>query len=180
MAAEWAPAQRWLHWATAGLVAAGFGLAWVMTSVPFRQMALKFWLYQAHKSIGLLVLLAVVARLVLRTRLGRPATELPPNASAWAATGHAVLYILLLTVPLLGVLTADTAPLRIPTLFLGLLPLPVLAGRDPALFAVLVALHRALAIALVVLAFGHAGMALRHHAAGRGVMAAMRGRHRAL
>ncbi len=180
MAVEWHPAQRWLHWATAGLVAAGFALAWVMTSVPFRQMALKFWLYQAHKSIGLLALLAVVARLMLRARLGRRATDLPPREDALAAAGHAVLYILLLAVPLLGYLTADTAPLRIPTLFLGLLPLPVVLGRDAALFGVLVTLHRVLAIGLVVLAIGHAGLALRHHAAGRGVLAAMLGRRSAL
>ncbi len=166
MAAEWRPAQRWLHWVTAVLVTAGFALAWVMTAIPFRQLALKFWLYQAHKSIGVLVLLAVVARLVLLARHGRPPSALTARAARWAAVGHWALYAQLLIVPVLGYLTADTAALPIPTLFLGLLKLPPLLERDPARFAVLVVLHRAAAVALVGLALGHAGMALRHRTAG--------------
>src|SRR5512140_1451834 len=62
--ASWSPAQRWLHWLTAGLVLVGFGLGWWMVAVPFRALLLKFALYQAHKTIGLVVLALVLVRLV--------------------------------------------------------------------------------------------------------------------
>jgi hypothetical protein len=75
--------------------------------------------------------------------------------------------------PILGYLTAATAPARIPTLFLGVIPVPHIVGTDPAWFAVLRQLHLALALLLVVLAFGHTLMALHHHQRGGRVLARM-------
>ena len=164
MPAEWSFAQRLLHWTTAVLVAGGFVLAFVMVALPLRELLLKFTLYQAHKSIGLLVLLLVLARLLLRLVRGRPAPDPMPRWQARAAAvGHGVLYVLLLAVPMLGYCVASTASLRVPTRFLGLTALPDPIGPDPALFAVLRPLHRGLAITLVALAAGHAAMAVYHH-----------------
>jgi cytochrome b561 len=174
MPAEWSRTQRWLHWATAALVLGGFALAFVMVGLPLRQLLLKFTLYQVHKSIGLVVLLLVLARLSLRATCGRPAPEPVPRWQARAAAlGHAALYLLLLTVPVLGYCVASTATLRVPTRFLGLIPLPDPIGPDPALFAVLRPLHRGLAIALVALAAGHAAMAVCHHLRGGTVLRRM-------
>jgi cytochrome b561 len=174
MPAEWSAAQRLLHWATAVLVIGGFVVAFVMVALPLRELLLKFTLYQVHKSIGLVVLLSVLARLLLRAAHGRPAPETVPRWQAQAAAvGHGVLYLLLLAVPALGYCVASTAPLRIPTRFLGLIALPDAFGPDPALFAVLRPLHRALAIALVVLAAGHAAMAVYHHLRRRAVLRRM-------
>ena len=154
---------------------AGFVLAWIMVGLPFRQLLLKFLLYQAHKTIGLLVLLATILRLLLRARQGRPAWDagLSPRDIRLARIGQALLYALLLVVPMLGWLTAETAALRLPTFFLGFITLPQLLPADPDLFALLRPLHRALAILLVILAIGHAGMAIRHHRAGRDVLRRM-------
>jgi cytochrome b561 len=164
MPAEWSLAQRTLHWATAVLVVGGFVLAFVMVALPLRELLLKFRLYQVHKSIGLLVLLTVLARLLLRLAQGRPAQDPMPRWQARAASvGHGALYALLLAVPALGYLVASSAALRVPTRFLGLIALPDPIGPDPALFAVLRPLHRGLAIALVVLATGHALVAVYHH-----------------
>jgi cytochrome b561 len=58
------------------------------------------------------------------------------------------------------------APARIPTLFLGVIPVPHLVGTDPAWFAILRQVHLALALLLVLLALGHALMAVRHHRTG--------------
>ena len=158
MPADWNSAQRLLHWATAVLVVCGFAIAFIMVALPLRELLLKFTLYQVHKSIGLLVLLAVLARLLLRLMRGRPA---PEGSSRWQAraalVGHAALYLLLLAVPALGYCVASTASLRVPTRFLGLIALPDPFGPNPALFAVLRPLHRGLAIALVALAAGHRG-----------------------
>jgi cytochrome b561 len=164
MPADWSLSQRLLHWTTAVLVIGGFVLAFVMVALPLRDLLLKFTLYQAHKSVGLLVLLMVLARLLLRLSRGRPAPEAMARWQQRAAgLGHGALYLLLLAVPVLGYCVASTASLRIPTRFLGLVALPDPFGPDPALFAVLRPLHRGLAIALVALAAGHAAMAVYHH-----------------
>jgi len=180
MPADWSPAQRILHWATAVLVVGGFAIAFVMVALPLSALLLKFTLYQAHKSIGLLVLLLVLARLALRLGHGRPLPETMPRWQLHAASlGHGALYALLLVVPVLGYCVASTASLRVPTRFLGLITLPDPIGRDPALFAILRPLHKTFAIALIVLAAGHAAMAVLHHLRGRAVLRRMwfGGRH---
>jgi cytochrome b561 len=174
MPADWSLAQRLLHWATAVLVVAGFGLAFVMVGLPPRALLLKFTLYQVHKSIGLLVLLVVLARLLLRLMRGRPAPEAMPDWQAHAASlGQGLLYGMTLVVPVLGYLVACTASLRVPTRFLGLIALPDPIGPDPALFSLLRPLHLGLAIALVALAAGHAMMAVHHHLRGGAVLRRM-------
>lgn len=171
----WSPAQRALHWLSAGLVLLGFGLGWWMVAVPFSDLLLKFALYQAHKTIGIVVLALALARLALRWRHIRPAW--PEAMAPWsrhaARLGHAALYALLLAVPLLGFLTAAAAPVNVPTLLFGFIPIPHPIAPDPARFAVLRPVHRALAILLVALAVGHAGMAIRHHRQGRDTLRRM-------
>ena len=72
---------------------------------------------------------------------------------------------------LLGYLAAATAPARIPTLFLGVIPVPHIVGTDPAWFAVLRQVH--LALALLLLTGGHALMALHHQREGRRTLSRM-------
>jgi cytochrome b561 len=171
MPADWSLTQRLLHWTTAILVIGGFVVAFVMVALPLRELVLKFTLYQVHKSIGLLVLVTVLARLALRLMRGRPAHEGLSRSQARAASvGHGALYGLLIVVPVLGYCVASTASLRIPTRFLGLIALPDPFGANPALFAVLRPLHLGLAIALVALAAGHAAMAVYHHLRGNRVL----------
>ena len=174
-AGTWSRGQRALHWWTAAFVAVTFVIAWVMVAVPLSELLVKFLLYQLHKTLGILVFLAVLARLVLRARRGRPDqdTGMPAWQARAAAGGHAALYGLLLVTPMLGYLTASLAPLRIPTLFLGVIPLPALTGPDAAWFAVVVVLHRICACALVLLAAGHAAAAIQHHRRGLGVLRRM-------
>ncbi len=165
----WTRAQRRLHWWSAALILAGFALAWIMVAVPLTALLAKFLLYQAHKTIGLAVFALILWRLALRARRGRPGWEddLPPWQARAAAAGHAALYALALAVPVLGYLTAATAPAQVPTLFLLVIPVPHLLPPDPAAYAVLRPVHRAAAILLVVLALGHAAMAVAHHLRGR-------------
>jgi len=173
--AGWSRLQRRLHWWTAGLILAGFALAWVMVAVPLAALLEKFLLYQAHKTIGLTVLALVLWRLALRARRGRPAWEagLSRRQARAAAVGQAALYALAVVVPVLGYFVAATAPAQVPTLFLLVIPVPHLVGPDPAAFAALRAAHRAAAILLVALACGHAAMALWHHRAGRATLRRM-------
>ena len=173
--AGWSRGQRRLHWWSAGLILAGFAIAWPMVALPLDQLLAKFLLYQAHKTIGLTVLALLLWRLILRLRRGRPAwdAELSPAQARLARVGHAALYALMLVVPALGYFTAATAPAQVPTLFLLVLPVPHAVGADPTAFAVLRVVHRAAAILLLALAAGHAGMAVRHHRRGRPTLVRM-------
>lgn len=172
---SWTRAQRALHWWTVGLVLAGFVIAWVMVAVPLTQLLLKFVLFQLHKTLGVLTLLAALARLGLRTRRGRPAPDetLPAWQHRAAACVQGALYMLLIATPVLGYLTASLAPLRIPTLFLGVIPLPAVTGPSETWFLIVLNVHRAFAFALVLLAAGHAAAAIRHHRLGRPVLVRM-------
>ncbi len=98
---------------------------------------------------------------------------MPPGERRAAALGQAALYTMLLVVPVLGYLTACAAPGGIPTLFLAVIPIPSVVGPDPAWYAVLRPVHRWTAVALVVLAAGHALAAWRHHRRGRAVLLRM-------
>lgn len=175
MPASWSRAQRRLHWWHALLILAAFPIAWVMAAVPLEQLLLKFVLFQVHKTLGLLAFLVALARVALRLTRGRPGWD--PGLPDWqrrAAEGlHVALYVLFLSVPVLGYFVACTAPLQIPTLFFGVIPIPALLGMNKELFALFFAAHRTAAIALVVLAAGHAMAAVHNQVHGRPVLARM-------
>lgn len=166
--ANWSRAQRRLHWWIAALVFAGFALGWVMVAVPLRQLLLKFALYQLHKTIGLTVFGLTAIRFFTRLRRGRPGWDavLPRWQRHAAETMHVLLYGLLFVVPMLGYLTAAASVTEVPTLFLGVIPIPHIVASDAALSAIVTPVHRVLAVALVLLACGHALAAVRHHVLG--------------
>src|SRR5450631_820924 len=97
--------RRHLHWWTAALVVVGFAIAWIMTALPLTALLVKFLLYQFHKSLGLIVAGLAAIRLLLSYRAG----DRPQGVQA-------ALYVALLTVPLLGYLTAAASPNPVPTL----------------------------------------------------------------
>jgi cytochrome b561 len=150
-------------------------LGLVMVQLPLARLLEKFLAYQLHKSLGLLVPLLLAARLLLRMRRGRPIADaaIPEWQQRAAAAVHGLLYGLLLAVPVLGLLTAASAPGGMPTLLFLIVPIPHPIGPDAASFAVLRTLHVAIALLLLTLAAGHALMAVAHHRQGRGVLRAM-------
>ena len=161
----WSPAQRRLHWGVALLVAAAFAIGLVMVALPLTQLLAKIIAYQLHKTIGLLVPPLVLWRLALRARRGRPAEDaaLPAWQRRAAWLGHAALYALLIVVPVLGYLSASTAPGRIETVMFLLIPIPHLMEPDETTYETLRAAHQVLAWSLVTLAAGHAAVAVAHH-----------------
>ncbi|CAH0306099.1 hypothetical protein ROS9278_04734 [Roseomonas sp. CECT 9278] len=150
-----------------------FVIGLVMVALPLTQLLAKILAYQAHKTIGLLVPPLVVWRLWLRARRGRPAE--PPGLPAWqhhaARIGHAALYALLITVPILGYLSASAAPGQIETVMFLLIPIPHMLEPDETTYETLRAIHQVLAWTLVILAAGHAAVAVAHHRRGHRVLA---------
>jgi cytochrome b561 len=173
--AGWSRTRRRIHWITALLVAVGFVFGLVMKHAAPDDLLTLFLMFQLHKSIGIAVIALTVWRLMLRALRGRPPWEadLPEWQRRAAASVHIALYALLVVVPVLGYLSAASAPRRVPTLFLLVIPIPHIVEADPGLFAVVSRLHLALAILLVLLACGHAAAAVHNHRLGRATLLAM-------
>ena len=93
--------------------------------------ALTNTLYSSHKTLGLVILALVIARLFYRFSHGAPADE--PTIEWWQkAASHAThwsLYLLLLLVPIVGWLGISLYGAR--DVF-GLFSIPPLAGQDQA------------------------------------------------
>jgi cytochrome b561 len=150
-----------LHWLIFLLVACGFSLAVYMVDLPLSPQKLKYFSW--HKWTGVTVFLLAVARVAWR--LAHPAPALPAAMPAWqqrAATAiHALLYVLILVIPLTGWLYSSAA--GVPTVYLGLVQLPDLLARDKVLADQLRLVHVTLNYTMLTLVIIHAAAALKHH-----------------
>tara|TARA_E500000318_G_scaffold31959_1_gene31880 strand:- start:3049 stop:3627 length:579 start_codon:yes stop_codon:yes gene_type:complete len=121
--------------------------------------------YQLHKSLGFVLLLVAVFRLVLS--LLRQGPALPPKMPMWerraAKTSHRALYMLMFLLPFSGWLMVSASPLGIPTLIFDVVELPPLVTPDADLEALSRALHIAIAATLAMLVVVHIAAALKHH-----------------
>jgi cytochrome b561 len=100
-------------------------------------------------------------------RAGLTALEVKASAAV-----HGVIYLLLIAVPMFGWLHSSAA--GFPVVWLGVLPLPDLVGKDKALAEVFKELHEGSVNLLIALVVMHAAAALYHHHMRRdGVLARM-------
>jgi cytochrome b561 len=151
-----------LHWLMAILIVAGFALGVTMVDIPgLTPTKLKY--YSWHKWLGVTVLALACARLLWR--LFHPAPPHPATMPGWqkkaASASHTLLYLLMLAVPLSGYFY--TLALGVPVVYLGLIELPVLIGRDPSLKPALQLLHYTLNMILLGVVGLHFIAALKHH-----------------
>lgn len=150
-----------LHWLTAAAIAASVPVALLESYVEGH--LLKHSLLALHRSLGVLVLGAVLLRLLVRHRHRerRPDHGLPAHLSLPSALSHVAMYLLLLATPLLGWLQSGAAgqDLRL----FGLLPLPALLGMDLDLADTLADYHHWAAWSLIALVGAHTVAALWHH-----------------
>jgi len=150
-----------LHWLMALMLIANFALGLYMVDIPGLTPA-KLRYFSWHKWAGVTILLVATVRLLWRLR--HPAPALPDTMPAWeqlAARGsHVLLYVLLFAVPLSGYFYTLSA--GIPVMYFGVIELPVLIGKDPALKPVLEALHYWLNMLLAAAVALHVLAALKH------------------
>jgi cytochrome b561 len=170
-------AARRFHWWTVALVVIQVPLGLYMA---YRGNTLNIFdgvtnaLYDSHKSLGLLILALVVARLIYRLVHGAPGDE--PTITWWQkAASHAThwsLYLLLILVPLVGWLGISVYGAR--EVF-GLVTIPPLAAKDALSPQVVLKLHGYLAYLIIALAAMHVGAAvvLHYFIRGDGVLARM-------
>ena len=169
-------ALRLLHGATAALVVGQVLLAAVNAAVYEQNPAFAERVVQAHLSLGAVVFCVTGIRLVWRLSVPLPALPgaMSKLARAAARAVHALLYALLLVLPVSGYV--KLAALGYQVLLFGILPLPVLPF-DPVLAASAKALHAGSALLLGLLIAGHIGAAVFHRwLFGQPVLARMFGR----
>lgn len=162
----WGRAARLLHWLTAALVIGQWLLGQWMTGLGPEALTQKFVLYQRHKSLGAAILLVTLLRLAWRL-VDRDRPEPPAAMPTWqrraAGLTHALLYLLLLVMPVTGFLAGAASPLGVPTLLFGVLPVPHPIGPDAALEKAFVLAHRIQGWAIAGLLALHVAAALKHH-----------------
>ena len=159
---RWGPVSQALHWSIALLVLAMAAIGLSLDELP--RSPKWFWVYDLHKSIGLLLLALVVVRLAWRLYAGAPppVSGLPRIQRFAAGATHAVLYLLILAMPLSGWLYDSASGLR-PLQWFGLFAVPRLVGADEDLADDLHDLHEDLFAILVVVALLHVAAAVWHH-----------------
>ena len=149
----------WLHWTIALLVILNLAVGLLHDSVP----ALRAWM-GAHKALGMTVLVLSVARLAWRIEHRPP--PLPALMPAWekglAHTAHAVLYVMMIGMPLTGWLMVSGSTKRGPFSWFGLFDIPFLPVSK-ALGGFGHEAHEILGWMMLALVVAHAAAALRHH-----------------
>jgi cytochrome b561 len=155
---------RHFHWWTVALLAiqVPVGLYMVYRGSVTNFDALTNTLYSSHKTLGLVILALVIARLFYRFSHGAPADE--PTIEWWQkAASHAThwsLYLLLILVPIVGWLGISLYGAR--DVF-GLFSIPPLAGQDQAAAEGVLLLHKYLAFLTVAVIGAHVGAAVVLH-----------------
>jgi len=167
--ARYTPAQITLHWLSALLVLA-------IIALPYGKDLFAGLLggvggvFTLHKSLGLTVLALTITRLLVRARHGAPQL-LPADERLKllaAKAGHALLYALLILMPLTGLLFGKR-----PVNLFWLVEIPPLPLSDAAREAAK-AFHVTAQYLLFALILGHAAAAIWHHHVRRdGVLRAM-------
>ncbi|MET3651009.1 cytochrome b [Dyella japonica] len=153
------PVQRVLHWVMAACIIAMFfiGVGMVATIAPG-----YLGLIATHQSLGIIILLLVIVRLMVRWRYGAPAlpVDLPVPMKLAASLSHYLLYGLMIAMPLLGWAMLSAA--GYPAVIFGNLHLPSIAPRSLALHTALWNAHHYLAFAFFALVLLHLAAALFH------------------
>jgi cytochrome b561 len=123
----YATSSKWLHWlvAVSVIIQAPLGIVLVYAELgPWQDR-----LYNFHKSLGVLILILMILRVLNRLIIGAPAAE--PTIAGWQRTVsssvHGALYLLLILQALIGYWANSAFGAATP--FFGLFEIPLLSVR---------------------------------------------------
>jgi cytochrome b561 len=157
----WGSLAKSFHWIVAALIFTQFALGWIAHEWP--RSPTKLDLFVWHKSIGILVLLLAVLRLCWRAIDARPplpqAMGRAERIAAWIS--HALLYVLMLALPLSGWIINSAA--NFPLKLFWLVPLPPITAPGKQLQELAEDVHLVLFWLLAGVVLVHVAAALRHH-----------------
>lgn len=161
MHARYRPLSIAIHWVMAVLILAQLTLGWWMIGLPKSPPGLRAGWFNVHKSVGIMLALLLVLRIVQRLRHEPPPLpwSLPSWQRALASVTHGALYVVLAALPITGFIGSLVS--GYPIKFLGYrLPLPVL--DIPALKQFTSAAHYTLVWAMMGVLGLHIAGALQH------------------
>jgi cytochrome b561 len=160
-ARAWGTLARGFHWTVAALIFAQFALGKIADEWP--RSPTKVDLFVWHKSTGILILTIVVLRLAWRaaTRTPDPPADSSRLERRAAAASHALLYVVMIAMPLSGWVINSAA--NFPLKLFWLVPLPAITPPGKDLQELAEAVHGALAWTLAALVAVHVAAALWHH-----------------
>jgi cytochrome b561 len=169
---------RTFHWITVMLLVAQYAIAWTMPDVhrDTKPVGLIAW----HLSLGMLIVLVVLTRLLWRATHAAPphAPGVPAALARIAGITHGALYALLIVVPLMGWANASSRGWSVH--LAGVLPMPPLSPTGSAIGHAMGDWHADLAWVLIALIAMHVGAALFHQfVLGDGTLGRMLPRRRA-
>ena len=157
---RYTPIAVFLHWLVAAIVAGQFALGWLMQEIAKQPPGPRAAAFNLHKSIGLVVLALMLARIAWRLGHAPPALPAMPRWQALAArANHALLYALLAAMPIAGYL--GSAYSGYPVRFFGI-ALPSWAARDNAIKDAMSDIHLAGAWLLAAAVALHLAAVAKH------------------
>jgi cytochrome b561 len=149
-----------LHWTAAVLIVCGFSLGLFMTRLEISPNTLR--LYAWHKWIGITVFLITVARVAWRAT--HPAPAPLPSMPDWqkraSRAAHWFLLALMVIIPISGWIYSSATGVSV--VYLGVIPLPDLVGKDRESAKALLILHKTLNYTLAAVVTVHVAAALKH------------------
>lgn len=157
---HWGWPSKVLHWLTAVLILIQIPLGFYAEEIKLSPLKLDLFVW--HKSLGMLILLLAIERLLWRITGTIPKTA---DASSLqrrlAQLAHATLYVLMIALPISGWIISSAA--NIPTKLFWLIELPAITGPDEALKSLAAEAHKVCVFLLIAILVAHIGAALRHH-----------------
>jgi cytochrome b561 len=154
-------ASKLLHWLVAACVLITAPVAIAMTRID--KGPTQDALYNLHKSLGVLILILMVLRLVNRFAAGALAAEaeIEPWQKMVSSVAHTSLYVLLLAMPVVGYLANSAYGASTP--FFGAFEISGVIGKNEGLATQLFTLHRWVGWFVILLVLTHVSAALYHH-----------------
>ena len=136
---------KWMHWISAVLIICMLflGVSMIQSLAIWQNSAIKL-----HQSFGVLVLMLVCVRIVNRLFIQAPAlpNELSGLQRFAAKATQALLYVLMITLPLSGWIMRNAA--GIPVSFFGIVELPILIDESIKTYSLFRELHGVIAWSL--------------------------------
>jgi cytochrome b561 len=148
-----------LHWLVVALLLVQYLIGWLMPDIHRGMKPGDAMTY--HISVGIVILLLIVARLAWRiTHPVAPESSLPPWQRLSSEALHWLLYLLVLATTISGWLFASFRGWSISFFFLT--PLPMLASENPIAIRTINHWHQKFEWALLILIGLHVAAALVH------------------
>ena len=150
-----------LHWLLACLLVFQLSIGFSMVDIPKGPDSPRAVWFNFHKSLGIVLSLLIVFRLIWR--LKNPPPKLPASITGWkkivSHVNHLFLYLCMIVMPVSGITGSIFS--KYPIMFFGS-PLPRIADPNETIKSFTSDLHQYFAIAFTVLIVIHILAALKH------------------